>query len=130
MNNINELNKALPLVASILGKKYGVQVQIGGDVACTDGKVIRLPTLPLESDENLRNLTRSFLDHESAHIRETDFEVLKDKGITPLAKHIWNVFEDWRVENCLAARFPGCKQFFQTRGILCLTHGTKGKASP
>jgi cobalamin biosynthesis protein CobT len=112
MYNINELNKALPLVASILGKKYGVQVQIGGDVACTDGKVIRLPTMPLETDENLRNLTRSFLDHESAHIRETDFEVLKGKGITPLVKHIWNVFEDWRVEGLLAKRFPGCRKNF------------------
>ena len=30
MYNINDLNKALPLVASVLGKKYGVQVQIGG----------------------------------------------------------------------------------------------------
>ena len=112
MYNINELNKALPLVASVLGKKYGVQVQIGGDVACTDGKVIRLPTLPLETDENLRNLTRAYLDHESSHIRETDFEVLKDKDITPLVKHVWNVFEDWRVEGCLAQRFPGCRKNF------------------
>ena len=112
MYNINDLNKALPLVASVLGKRYGVQVQIGGDVACTDGKVIRLPTLPLETDENLRNLTRAYLDHESAHIRETYFEVLKDKDITPLVKHIWNVFEDWRVEGCLAKRFPGCRKNF------------------
>jgi hypothetical protein len=109
MNKITELNKALPLVASVLGKKYGVQVQIGGDAACTDGNIIRLPTLPLECDENLRNLTRSFLDHESAHIRETDFDVLKDKDVTPLIKNIWNIFEDWRVENQLAKRFPGCR---------------------
>ena len=109
MNKITELNKALPLVASVLGKKYGVQVQIGGDTACTDGSIIRLPTLPLECDENLRNLTRSFLDHESAHIRETDFDVLKDKDVTPLIKNIWNIFEDWRVENRLAERFPGCR---------------------
>ena len=109
MNKITELNKALPLVASVLGKKYGVQVQIGGDTACTDGSIIRLPTLPLEYDDNLRNLTRSFLDHESAHIRETDFEVLKDKDVTPLIKNIWNIFEDWRVENRLAERFPGCR---------------------
>ena len=109
MNRIQELNRALPLVASVLGKKYGVQVQIGGDTACTDGNVIRLPTLPLECDENLRNLTRGFLDHESAHIRETDFDVLRGKEVTPLIKNIWNIFEDWRVENRLAERFPGCR---------------------
>ena len=109
MNKITELNKALPLVASVLGRKYGVQVQIGGDVACTDGNVIRLPTLPLESDDILISKTKGFLDHESAHIRETDFDVLKDKDVTPLIKNIWNIFEDWRVEQKLAERFPGCR---------------------
>ena len=109
MNKIQELNKALPLVASVLGKKYGVQVQIGGDTACTDGSIIRLPTLPLECDENLINMTRAYIDHESGHIRETDFNVLKDKDVTPLIKNIWNIFEDWRVENRLAERFPGCR---------------------
>ena len=110
MNKITELNKALPMVASVLGKKYGVQVEIGGNTACTDGKVIRLPTLPLESDQILINLVRSYLDHESAHIRETNFDVLQDKDLTPLIKNIWNIFEDWRVENQLAKRFPGCQK--------------------
>ncbi|MDD5597562.1 MAG: VWA domain-containing protein [Victivallaceae bacterium] len=109
MNKITELNKALPLVASVLGKKYGVQVQIGGDTACTDGSIIRLPTLPLEPDETLAGLLKGYTDHESAHIRETDFDVLKDKDVTPLIKNIWNIFEDWRVENRLAERFPGCR---------------------
>ena len=80
MNKITELNKVLPMVASVLGKKYGVQVEIGGNTACTDGKVIRLPTLPLESDSILINLVRSYLDHESAHIRETDFSVFEGQG--------------------------------------------------
>ena len=109
MNKIQELNRALPLVASVLGKKYGVQVEIGGDTACTDGKVIRLPAMPLESDDILICKTKGFLDHESAHIRETNFDVLQDKDVTPLVKNIWNIFEDWRVENALAKRFPGCR---------------------
>ena len=112
MNKITELNKALPMVASVLGKKYGVQVEIGGNTACTDGKVIRLPTLPLESDSVLINMTRAYIDHESAHIRETDFNVLQDKEVTPLIKNIWNILEDWRVENLLAKRFPGCRTNF------------------
>ena len=90
-------------------KKYGVQVQIGGDTACTDGSIIRLPTLPLETDDVLTGMVRGWIDHESGHIRETDFDVLKDKDVTPLIKNIWNIFEDWRVENKLAERFPGCR---------------------
>ena len=112
MNKIAEINRALPMVASVLGRKYGVQVQIGGDVACTDGNIIRLPTLPLESDNVLTGLVRGWIDHESAHIRETDFGVLRGNNITPLIKNIWNIFEDWRVENKLAARFPGCRSNF------------------
>ena len=34
---------------------------------------------------------------------------LKGKDVTPLIKNIWNIFEDWRVENQLAKRFPGCR---------------------
>ena len=38
--------RSLPLVASVLGRKYGVKVEIGGTDAYTDGTVIRLPSLP------------------------------------------------------------------------------------
>ena len=103
---------SLPLVASVLGKKYGVKVVIGGDQAYTDGSTIHLPSLPLDCDEKLLALVRGFTDHEAAHIRETDFSVLEDKAMTPLTKHIWNIFEDWRVENALAKKFPGCRQNF------------------
>jgi hypothetical protein len=107
--NKNVMARALPLVASVLGKKYGVKVEIGGDAAFTDGNTIHLPTLPLDSDEKFRCLASSYIDHEAAHIRETDFEVLKDKSLTPLMKHIWNIFEDWRVERAISKRFPGCR---------------------
>jgi cobalamin biosynthesis protein CobT len=104
--------RSLPLVASVLGKRYGVKVAIGGDKACTDGTVIHLPALPPDSDETLLGLVRGFVDHESAHIRATDFNVIKEGTVTPLAKHIWNILEDWRVENSLARVFPGCRANF------------------
>ncbi|NDV24727.1 hypothetical protein [Desulfovibrio sp. JC022] len=112
MNN-KLLMKSLPLVASVLGRKYGVQVRIGGDKAFTDGTVIQLPALPLDSDEVLQCMARGFLDHEAAHIRETNFEWLKLAKFTPFEMHIWNSLEDWRVENKLAEIFPGCRQNFQ-----------------
>ena len=104
--------RSLPLVASVLGKRYGVNVIIGGDKACTDGKTIHLPALPPDGDETLLGLVRSYIDHESAHVRATDFSVLTAGTISPLTKHIWNVIEDWRVENILAKSYPGCRTNF------------------
>lgn len=111
--NPKHIIKSLPLLASILGRKYGVQVRIGGDQAFTNGNVIQLPSLPLECDETLLGLIRGFLDHEAAHIRDTDFEVLKTANLTVLEKHIWNMLEDHRVENVLSAIYPGCRENFQ-----------------
>ncbi|TKB25158.1 VWA domain-containing protein [Desulfopila sp. IMCC35006] len=111
MNN-NRIMQSLPLVAAVLGNKYGVQVTIGGSRAFTDGSTINLPSLPLDCDETLVGLARGYIDHESAHIRETNFVSLKNAQLTPLEMHIWNCIEDWRVENKLAGIFPGCRGNF------------------
>ncbi|WP_246299112.1 cobaltochelatase CobT-related protein [Desulfolutivibrio sulfodismutans] len=107
---IRHVMRSLPLLAAVLGDAYGVEVVIGGDLAHTDGKAIHLPTLPLEGDATVLALARGLLDHEAAHIRETDFEALRHWSSTPFAHHIWNSLEDWRVEQQLADRFPGCRQ--------------------
>ncbi len=104
--------KSLPMVASVLGSKYGVRVKIGGKGAYTDGDTIHLPSLPLECSETLIGLARGYVDHEAAHIRETRFDWLKLANLTPLEMHVWNTFEDWRVEHRLARLFPGCRQNF------------------
>lgn len=111
--NPKHIIKSLPLLASILGRKYGVQVRIGGEQAFTNGNIIQLPSLPLECDDILLGLIRGFLDHEAAHIRNTDFEALKAANLTSLEKHIWNMLEDHRVENVLSAIYPGCRENFQ-----------------
>ena len=43
-----DILNCLPLLASVLGDRYGVQVRIGGSGAYTDGKVIHIPALPLD----------------------------------------------------------------------------------
>lgn len=103
----------LPLLADILGKAYGVTVEIGGDDAYTTGKVIRLPSLPATGDPTFLGLVRGYIDHESAHVRHTDFAAMNRESLTPLEQHIWNIFEDWRVEQRLASQFPGCRQNFR-----------------
>ncbi len=108
----NLIMKSLPMVASVLGRKYGVKVVIGGKGAYTDGNTIHLPALPLECSETLIGLARGYIDHEAAHIRETRFDWLRLANLTPLEMHVWNTFEDWRVEHRLAKLFPGCRQNF------------------
>ena len=102
--------RALPLVADVLGNQYGIQVRIGGDTAYTNGRVICLPSLPVEADETTLRLIRGYLDHEASHIRETAFDVAQEAGLSPLELHVWNILEDWRVEERLSVVFPGCKE--------------------
>lgn len=101
--------QSLPLVAAVLGNRYGVEVSIGGNEASTNGREIRLPSLPVNCDATVMGLVRGYIDHESAHVRETDFEAIKGAQLTPLERHIMNSIEDWRVENKLTAVFPGCR---------------------
>ncbi len=104
--------RSLPLVARVLGRKYGVKVEIGGADAYTDGTVIRLPSLLSDVPDTLLALARGFLDHEASHVRDTDFKALQDANLTSLEKHVWNTLEDYRVEHKLASIFPGCRQNF------------------
>lgn len=104
-----EIFNCLPLLASVLGKRYGVEVIINGDTAYTDGRTICLPSLPLDSDEKLLEQVRGYIDHESAHIRFTDFEAFQRNAENPLLKYIINVIEDWRVEKAMSGIFPGCR---------------------
>ena len=104
--------RSLPLVASVLGRKYGVKVEIGGMDAYTDGKTIHLPALPSEVPDSLLAMARGYLDHEAAHVRETDFSVLEEAKLSPLEMFVWNTVEDWRAEHKLASIFPGCRQNF------------------
>ena len=105
--------RSLPLVAAALGRKYGLKIVIGGTEAMTDGDTIFLPTLPLDSPVEMVNLARAFLDHEAAHIRDTDMELLRQAHLSPLEHHIWNIIEDWRVEKVLGDKYPGCRLNFQ-----------------
>lgn len=108
-----DIMDCLPLLASVLGNQYGVTVEIGGSEAYTDGKTIHLPALPLDSEPELITMIKGYADHESAHIRETDFETLRKANLTPFQHNLFNILEDWRVEERLSARYPGCRENFR-----------------
>ena len=102
--SINQL--AIPIVAKSIGKKMSVKVKFGHEQPATDGETIFLPDLPL-NDEVTRALGLGFVVHESGHIRFTDFDT--DLPISPLHKHLRNIFEDVRMELKVTSVYPGAK---------------------
>lgn len=93
---------ALPIVARAIGRRVDVTVEIGGTEAKTDGRVIRLPTLPFH-DPEVETLAFGFLEHEAAHIRYTRDVESKSE----LHHRLCNTIEDIRIERELAREFPG-----------------------
>lgn len=105
-----DILKSLPLLASVLGRQYGVQVSIGGTEAYTDGRTVHIPSLSLDADSEVLGFVRGYIDHEAGgHLRFTDFSVLQAEYLYPVEKFIWNAIEDWRVEKALPEVYPGCK---------------------
>ena len=103
MIRTKDVLNCLPLVASILGDRYGVQVRIGGNEACTNGKVIHLPSLPMDCEPELLALARSFVDHESGHIRHTDFSVLKAENLDPVTFNLLIALRTGVLKKCCQA---------------------------
>ena len=108
-----DILKSLPLLASVLGRQHGVQVTIGGTEAFTNGRIVNLPALPLDVGSEVLALCRGYLDHESGHLRYTNFSALQAEYLYPVEKFIWNAIEDWRVEKALSDIYPGCQANLQ-----------------
>ena len=105
---LNTLKNALPIVASALGRKFGVEVGVGGHDACTDGRRIRIPDVP--DDPASRDLAWGYLAHEAAHVRYTDFAVYEQAAREgPLQEMLQNRIEDVRIERELARPYPGTR---------------------
>lgn len=103
---IKNLTQAMPIVATALGRRFGVQVIVGGRDACTDGQHIWLPDLPPESE--LRPVAWGLLAHEASHVRHTDMTVFqREASASPLRQHLLNVLEDVRIERAIRRDYPG-----------------------
>ena len=127
MFRTRDVINSLPLLAAVLGRNYGVKVHIGGSEAKTNGKVIFLPSLPLDCEAELLALARGYIDHEAAHIRHSDFAVLEAAHLDAVTHTIANALEDWRVEERQSETYPGCRQHFDwlTRKY-CIEEWQKG----
>ncbi|MFB1489324.1 MULTISPECIES: VWA domain-containing protein [unclassified Thiocapsa] len=101
MNRNSTLTNALPIVAAAYGRKFGVQISIGGNEAMTNGKSIQLPAVA----DTVKNLAYGYLAHESGHIRFTNFELARHSQ--PIGRFVEGVLEDVRIENAMIRIYPG-----------------------
>jgi hypothetical protein len=116
--------EALRLVATMLGRRFGVQVVFGNiRTAATTGKVIYLPNLATTGSEEDMILLYGLVAHEAAHCRFTEFKDSSKGNV--LVRALDNVFEDIRIELALARIFPGAARMLfdaanglAARGIL------------
>lgn len=111
MQKRTAFEESLPIVAAALGRYCGVNVEVCGDVPCTDGQTIRLPCISAKTAEEESKIL-GLLCHESAHIRFTDMR-LPNKASSGLAFAIDNALEDVRVERAMNALYPGAERFFE-----------------
>jgi len=96
-------SKVLALVARVLGKKYNVKIAMGNySTAATDGETIFLPTV---EGEAAVEFARGYIDHEAAHIRLTDFNIMPSKDFKG---ELLNIIEDIRIEKAIGKYYPGC----------------------
>ncbi|RKT47021.1 cobaltochelatase CobT-related protein [Thiocapsa rosea] len=97
------LTNALPIVAAAYGRTFNIPVQVGGDEAMTDGKVIRIPAVP----DHANSLAYGYLAHEAGHVRFTDFELARHEN--PLGRFVEGILEDVRIENAMIRAYPGTR---------------------
>ena len=107
----NTLHNAFPIVAAAIGNRFGIKIQVGGDQAYTNGKMIQLPAYN-GNDPDYQDYAWGLLAHESAHIRYSDFTI--DFGDSVLRRRLAGAIEDVRIEHELAKDFPGTRLTLRT----------------
>lgn len=117
-------------LASMLGARYGVKVQVSGTGAFTDyrGKspIINLPLVTAERGQEV--LLRGYIDHEAGHVRYTNRNIFNNARVQRvyLVKTLWNICEDVYIERRMSAAFRGCGQNLRRIAIVLF----RGKIEP
>lgn len=101
-------HQAMPIMVNNYSKLFGVKVRMQGTLAYTNGKVITIPRMDVTDPVKAR-IAYGYLAHESAHVRFTDFSVLKDDKIKDnyFLYLIFNILEDCRIETLISKIYIG-----------------------
>ena len=121
--NIDYAKVAMKL-ASLLGRKYNVNILFGGNEAKTDGDTIYLPHWDFH-DPRKRNALYGLIFHEAAgHVRNTDFDALqrvaraRRNTQAKVPDELWhaasNILEDIRIERAGLLQYPGAKSLLNS----------------
>ena len=116
--------KSMAAVAAGVSRSRGVKVTCSGRGAYTTcsrrmdagGRYVRelainIPAEVLETKADAAALLRGYLDHEAAHVRWTDWDVLEEgRWQDNMLKTMLNIVEDVRVEKRMSAAFRGAKE--------------------
>lgn len=103
------IRTALPIIASTLCQKFGVQIALEGEEAYTNGKRIVLPAL------TKTDIDHGYLLHESGHVRHTTFNVKSKQGHNAVLHHaLLNILEDGRIEKKMCDEYAGGYHWIQT----------------
>jgi cobalamin biosynthesis protein CobT len=117
------LQRALPVVAGMIADRTGIEVKTAAG-ACTDGKVIYLPALPLDLKEDDFVTAIGYIYHEAGHILDTDFSVPLGVG---LERAIINSLEDIRIEKQRMIRSPGARRYLGRLVEILTQRGLDGR---
>ena len=105
--SVKSLHKSLPILASLIGGRFGVRVRWNQPhipTAATNGKEIVVSMID-EDDPEAAALLLGYIVHESYHLKYTDFGVNR-----PNRKLIWGIYqalEDARIECEGMKVYPG-----------------------
>ncbi|MDR2458379.1 MAG: hypothetical protein LBD41_07925 [Clostridiales Family XIII bacterium] len=72
---MDHFKETFPFIAQALSKNYGIRGSIIGNIAFTNTGDIYIPSLPLDAPELTVRLARAYIDHESAHIALSNFDI-------------------------------------------------------
>ena len=113
MKSFSGLETTLERVGRILSRKYDITVRCKGNECKTDGRTIWLPSLPENIPEKTWRLIQGELDHETAHIRFSDFNGrMKDfrQKWGNFGFDLLNIIEDVRVNFAMQKEYPGSRE--------------------
>ena len=111
---------AIPMVVAAITQGANVRV-VWGDfgTASSDGKVIRMPLLPLE-DSKVEAYALGYAVHETGHIVGSDFSIGRQPG---LHGALVNILEDVRIEGERINALPGARRWLEDLAHVLLEDG-------
>ena len=100
------MKNAMPIIVANYAKAFNIKVRMQGSYAYTDGREIVIPRLNL-TDDRIARLAYGYLAHEAAHVRYTDFKIVKSIRGNFTFFSLFNVLEDARIERLIGREFIG-----------------------